>query len=109
MMFKARFKVAESPDVFCAELSSLMALFGLGAMSDLSPLSGVKRKLDFGAVRAAFDPKRTLGRDKLCTNSGHVGKVIVFQRVAQRHRVLVGCAAASMRYHDEIRVFSRLM
>src|SRR5947207_14545524 len=56
MMFKARFKVAESPDVFCAELSSLMALFGLGAMSDLSPLSGVKRKLDFGAVRAAFDP-----------------------------------------------------
>jgi hypothetical protein len=29
-------------------------------MSDLSPLSGVKRKLDFGAVRAAFDPERTL-------------------------------------------------
>jgi hypothetical protein len=32
-----------------------------------------------------------------------------FQRVAPRHRVLVGCAAASMRHHDEIRVFSRLM
>jgi hypothetical protein len=29
-------------------------------MSDLSPLSGVKRKSVFGAVRAAFDPKRTL-------------------------------------------------
>jgi hypothetical protein len=28
-------------------------------MSDLSPLSGVKRKLDFGAVRTGFDPKRT--------------------------------------------------
>jgi hypothetical protein len=28
---------------------------------------------------------------------------------AQWHRALVGCAAASMRYHDEIRVFSRLM
>ena len=28
-------------------------------MSDLSPLSGVKRKSDFGAVRAAFDPKLT--------------------------------------------------
>jgi len=28
-------------------------------MSDLSPLSGVKRKLDFGAVRAAFDPTET--------------------------------------------------
>ena len=26
--------------------------------------------------------------------------------LAQRHGVLVGCAAASMRYHDEIRVFS---
>src|SRR6266576_6615516 len=37
----------------------LMALFGHGAMSDLSPLSGVKRKLDFGAVRSAFDPERT--------------------------------------------------
>ncbi len=30
-------------------------------MSDLSPLSGVKRKLDFGAVRAAFDPEQTFG------------------------------------------------
>ena len=27
-------------------------------MSDLSLLSGVKRKSDFGAVRSAFDPKR---------------------------------------------------
>ena len=39
----------------------LLALFGHGAMSDLSPLSGVKRKLDFGAVRAAFDPNQTSG------------------------------------------------
>jgi hypothetical protein len=36
-----------------------MALFGHGAMSDLSPLSGVKRKSDFRAVRAALDPERT--------------------------------------------------
>ena len=28
-------------------------------MSDLSPLSGVERKLDFGAVRSALDPKQT--------------------------------------------------
>ncbi len=28
-------------------------------MSELSPVSGVKRKFDFGAVRAAFDPERT--------------------------------------------------
>jgi hypothetical protein len=30
-------------------------------MSELSPLSGVKQKLDFEAVRAAFDPKRSFG------------------------------------------------
>ena len=29
-------------------------------MSDLSPLSGVERKLDFGAVRSVEDPERTL-------------------------------------------------
>jgi hypothetical protein len=28
-------------------------------MSELSPLSGVKLKSDFGAVRAAFDPYAT--------------------------------------------------
>ena len=32
---------------------------GHGTMSVLSPRSPVKRKLDFGAVRAAFDAKRT--------------------------------------------------
>jgi hypothetical protein len=37
-----------------------LARNGHGAMSDLSPLSGVKRKLDFGAVRSAFDPTATL-------------------------------------------------
>jgi hypothetical protein len=37
----------------------LLALFGHGAMSELSPLSGVKRKLDLGAVRSAFDTERT--------------------------------------------------
>ena len=39
-------------------MSLVVALFGHGAMSELSPLSGVKLKSDFGAVRAAFDPKR---------------------------------------------------
>jgi hypothetical protein len=34
---------------------------GHGPMSDLSPLSGVKRKSNFGAVRSVDDPKRTLG------------------------------------------------
>src|SRR5258705_1722306 len=32
-------------------------------MSELSPLSGVKRKSDFGAVRAAFDPERKSARE----------------------------------------------
>jgi hypothetical protein len=42
-------------------------------MSDLSPVSGSKRKLDFGAARAAYDPTRTLGligiRGWLCAHS----------------------------------------
>jgi hypothetical protein len=37
----------------------MLALFGHGAMSELSPLSGGKRKSDFGAVRSAFDPTLT--------------------------------------------------
>jgi hypothetical protein len=35
-------------------MSLLLALFGHDAMSELSQLSGVKRKSDLGAVRAAF-------------------------------------------------------
>src|SRR6266403_5536375 len=34
----------------------LMARNGHGPMSDLSPLSGVKRKSNFGAVRSVDDP-----------------------------------------------------
>ena len=45
---------------FTASSLPLMALFGHGAMSELSPLSGVKLKSDFGAVRAAFDPQGDL-------------------------------------------------
>ena len=33
-----------------------LAPFGHGVMSELGPLLGLKRKLDFGAVRSAFDP-----------------------------------------------------
>ena len=39
-----------------------MARNGHGPMSDLSPLSGVERKLDFGAVRSVFDPIRKSAR-----------------------------------------------
>ncbi len=43
MMFKARFKVAESPDVFCAELSSLMAHRVISLRCGIWSLSGAKR------------------------------------------------------------------
>src|SRR5258707_9673609 len=39
--------------------ATVSALFGHGAMSELSPPLGVKRKSVFGAVRAAFDPQET--------------------------------------------------
>jgi hypothetical protein len=35
-------------------------------MSDLSPLPEAKRKLDFGAVRAAFDPEQTSLGEHMC-------------------------------------------
>lgn len=40
-------------------MSLLLAHLRHAAMSELSPVSGVKQKSDFGAARAAFDPKRT--------------------------------------------------
>jgi hypothetical protein len=40
-------------------------------MSALSPLSGVNRKSDFGAVRAAFDPMRTSGHASSCKRKGY--------------------------------------
>jgi hypothetical protein len=47
---------------FTASSLPLMARTGHGLMSDLSPLSGVERKLDFGVVRSAFDPKADISR-----------------------------------------------
>jgi hypothetical protein len=88
------------------------ARFGHCEMSDLSPFSGVKRKSDLQAVSSAFDH---LERTSRCFGLGADIKNFAPElrsnksSWAQRHRVLVGCAAASMRYHDEIRVFSRLM
>jgi hypothetical protein len=38
----------------------LLALFGHAAMSDLSLLSGVKRKSHFRAAKTGFDPTATL-------------------------------------------------
>jgi hypothetical protein len=40
---------------------------------------------------------------------GRSVKLAKEKRLAQWHHVLAGCATASMRYHDEIRVFSRLV
>jgi hypothetical protein len=38
-----------------------LALFGHDAMSELSLLSDVERKLDFGVVRSVDDPTETTG------------------------------------------------
>src|SRR5713101_9177842 len=46
-------------NTFCRIGLPFLARNGRCAMSELSPLSGVKRKSVFGAVRAAFDPKRS--------------------------------------------------
>jgi hypothetical protein len=43
---------------------TLMAPFGHGEISKLSPLSEVKLKSDFGAVTAAFDPDRASATSK---------------------------------------------
>jgi hypothetical protein len=40
----------------------LVARLGHGPMSDLSPLSGEERKLDFGAVRSVDDPRPDMPR-----------------------------------------------
>src|SRR5258705_5757998 len=47
-----------SHSVLPRERFSPMALFGHGAMSGLSPLSGEERKSNFGAVRSVDDPGR---------------------------------------------------
>jgi hypothetical protein len=41
---------------------TLLALFGHGSMSDLSPLSGEERKSNFGAARSVNDPTQTSSR-----------------------------------------------
>src|SRR6266403_5759421 len=43
-------------------MSPFLALFGHGAMSDLSPLSRVKRKSDLGAAMSVDDPTETSAR-----------------------------------------------
>src|SRR5260370_33350447 len=48
-------------------MSLLLALFGHGAMSDLSALLGEERKSNFGAVRSVVDPLR----HGLCASMPH--------------------------------------
>jgi hypothetical protein len=85
------------------------------AMVALCPLVGKQRKSRFEGVRAALPHLRHRSNDEQ-TDNGHNflrprGRLNPRKKtgLAQRRRVSVGCAAASMRYHDEIRVFSRLM
>jgi class 3 adenylate cyclase len=78
-------------------------------MSELSPLSGVKRKSDFGAVRAAFDPRRTFGSSRLAPQHGWIvggeifrswGFQLTSNRVERRLAAIVAADVAG---------FSRLM
>src|SRR5258705_6694147 len=45
--------------------ATVSAQLGHGEMSDLSPLSGVKRKSNFGAVRSVDDPQQTCGKSRV--------------------------------------------
>jgi hypothetical protein len=63
-------------------------------MSDLSLLSGVERKLDFGAVRSAFDPERTLALAG-CSQADMLGVRLIAQPAILRR---CGWAKAG---HDE--------
>jgi hypothetical protein len=71
----------------------VMAPFGLGAMSELSPLSGVELKSDFGAVWAAVDPRRTsvafLGRNLSASSKRNGVRPVVRLRDSSMTRVSI--------------------
>ena len=81
----------------------------------------VNSEIQSGRLDEAYDAlsigeKATLCELDLHSRSSFAGKaeaslskLVPKADLRSAHRVLVGCAAASMRYHDEIRVFSRLM
>ena len=50
-------------------------------MSDLSPLSGEERKLDFGAVRSVGDPERTLSAKKYFIRPVATSSAVEFRRL----------------------------
>src|SRR5260370_7597464 len=57
----------------------LLAPFGRGAMSDLSPLSGEERKSNFEAARSVDDPNRKSGRAR----NHFTGRVDILTRKTQ--------------------------
>jgi hypothetical protein len=69
-------------------------------MSDLSPLSGVERKLNFGAFRSAFDPTRTStvgGKRPAGATFLRDLKVVVLKQASKRQRLrLVRAGARSL-------------
>jgi hypothetical protein len=54
----------------------LLARNGPPTMSDLSLLSGEKRKLDFRAIKAAFDPTETSPAEFAVTRSGAARRMV---------------------------------
>jgi putative tryptophan/tyrosine transport system substrate-binding protein len=63
-----------------------VALFGSGATSDLSPLSGANRKWDFGATKTVVDPLR----------KSAAAKLISFDRAPDDFQVEFGCYTAAI-------------
>jgi hypothetical protein len=58
--------VPVTTELACITPFRSLTLFGPHAMSELSPLSGAKRKLDFGTVRTVFDPKLSCATRRVC-------------------------------------------
>jgi hypothetical protein len=52
----------------------ILAHLGHAVMSDLSPLSGEERKLDFGAARSAFDPEADVSLGLGCKRARKIAK-----------------------------------
>ncbi len=83
----------------------LLAPTGHGPTSDLSPLSGVKRKSNFGAVRSVDDPGRRHGSRVTMLAWNYAARVLLFPDRATfafladfvaTNPVSVGAAAAAL-------------
>jgi hypothetical protein len=73
------------------------------------PSSDVGRGPNLTHLRYRLNDERTDNGHNFLKPRGRSVKPVEEKRTCAAASCLVGCAAASMRYHDEIRVFSRLV